>query len=172
MECENVDSPIGRLGARKVQPESIIEMSSVNVLIRLMNAGEGQENWIDKYVRYKNNKDQMMREVDAYHLTEKQKKALEKYIGETYWIGISQEQMMRVLMDTDLAGFSLKEANSARKTVSKKRMKEIPKFKEKVFASTEPSSVHMGLCGCARPGVKGKLARTYLFRLSAGYLKF
>lgn len=112
-------------------------MSSVNGLIRLMNAGEGQENWIDKYVRYKNNKDQMMREVDAYHLTEKQKKALEKYIGETYWIGISQEQMMRVLMDTDLAGFSLKEANSARKTVSKKRMKEIPKFKEKVFASTD-----------------------------------
>ena len=112
-------------------------MSSVNGLIRLMNAGEGQENWIDKYVRYKNNKDQMMREVDAYHLTEKQKKALEKYIGETYWIGISQEQMMRVLMDTDLARFSLKESNAARKTVSKKRMKEIPKFKEKVFASTD-----------------------------------
>lgn len=137
MECENVDSPIGRLGARKVQPESIIEMSSVNGLIRLMNAGEGQENWIDKYVRYKNNKDQIMREVDAYHLTEKQKKALEKYIGETYWIGISQEQMMKVLMDTDLTGFTLKESNAARKTVSKKRMKEIPKFKEKVFASVD-----------------------------------
>ena len=137
MECENVDSPIGRLGARKVQPESIIEMSSVNGLIRLMNAGEGQENWIDKYVRYKNNKDQMMREVDAYHLTEKQKKALEKYIGETYWIGISQEQMMKVLMDTDLTGFTLKESNAARKVVSKKKMKEIPKFKEKVFASAD-----------------------------------
>ena len=112
-------------------------MSSVNGLIRLMNAGEGQENWIDKYVRYKNNKDQMMREVDAYHLTEKQKKALEKYIGETYWIGISQEQMMKVLMDADLTGFTLKESNAARKTVSKKRMKEIPKFKEKVFASAD-----------------------------------
>ena len=108
-----------------MQPESIIEMSSVNGLIRLMNAGEGQENWIDKYVRYKNNKDQMMREVDAYHLTEKQKKALEKYIGETYWIGISQEQMMKVLMDADLTGFTLKESNAARKTVSKKRMKAV-----------------------------------------------
>ena len=137
LDLFQLDSPIGRLGARKVQPESIIEMSSVNGLIRLMNAGEGQENWIDKYVRYKNNKDQMMREVDAYHLTEKQKKALEKYIGETYWIGISQEQMMKVLMDTDLTGFTLKESNAARKTVSKKRMKEIPKFKEKVFASAD-----------------------------------
>ncbi len=128
-----LDSEIGRQGAKKVKPESIIELSSVNGLIRLMNAGEGQETWIDKYVRFKNDKSQLIKEIEKYHLEENEKKALNKYLEHTYGIGISQEQMMRVLMDENICGFSLKEANKARKIVSKKKMNEIPSFKEKVY---------------------------------------
>ena len=56
------------------------------------------------------------------NLTEDEKKAIRPYLNETYGIGISQEQLMRVLMDENICGFTLKEANKARKVVSKKKM--------------------------------------------------
>ena len=43
-------------------------------------------------------------------------------------------EAMQILMDTNIAGFTLGEANSARKTVAKKKMNEIPKLKELVFS--------------------------------------
>ena len=141
LDLFQLDSDIGRQGAKKVKPESIIEMSSVNGLIRLMNAGEGQETWIDKYVRFKNDRIQLLDEIEKYHLSETEKTALGKYLNHTHGIGISQEQMMRVLMDKDICNFSLKEANKARKIVSKKKMNEIPAFKEKVYNTAKSNNV-------------------------------
>ena len=141
LDLFQLDSDIGRQGAKKVKPESIIEMSSVNGLIRLMNAGEGQETWIDKYVRFKNDRIQLFDEIEKYHLSETEKTALGKYLNHTHGIGISQEQMMRVLMDKDICNFSLKEANKARKIVSKKKMNEIPIFKEKVYNTAKSDNV-------------------------------
>ena len=43
-----------------------------------------------------------------------------------------QEQMMEILMD--IAGFTLGEANSARKVVAKKQMSKIPQLREQVFS--------------------------------------
>ena len=40
---------------------------------------------------------------------------------------------MLILMDKDVCDFTLAEANAARKLVAKKKMNEIPAFKEKVF---------------------------------------
>ena len=141
LDLFQLDSDIGRQGAKKVKPESIIEMSSVNGLIRLMNAGEGQETWIDKYVRFKNDRIQLFDEIEKYHLSDVEKTALGKYLNHTHGIGISQEQMMRVLMDKDICNFSLKEANKARKIVSKKKMNEIPIFKEKVYNTAKSNNV-------------------------------
>ena len=50
-----------------------------------------------------------------------------------------QEQMMVLLMD--VAGFSLKESNAARKTVAKKKMEEIPDLREKVLSKFENPTV-------------------------------
>ena len=44
-----------------------------------------------------------------------------------------QEQMMELLMD--VAGFTLGEANTARKIVAKKQMSKIPELREKVFGN-------------------------------------
>lgn len=141
LDLFQLDSDIGRQGAKKIKPDNMLELSSTNGLIRLMNAGEGQETWLDKYVRFKNDRLQLLDEVSKYHLEEKQSKALGKYLEGTYGIGISQEQMMKVLMDPDICNFSLKEANKARKVVSKKKMSEIPALKEKVYETAASKNV-------------------------------
>lgn len=113
-----LDSTIGRQGAKKVRPKNMQELSDTNGLIRLM-AEDGGEPPMEKYVRFKRNPELVHKEMQKYGLTEQEEEALNKYVGKSYGIGISQEQLMRTLMDSDICDFSLKEANKARKTVSK-----------------------------------------------------
>ena len=140
LDLFQLDSDIGRQGAKKIKPDNMIELSSTNGLIRLMNSNDS-ETWIDKYVRFKNDRVQLFDEIAKYNLSETEKKALGKYLNHTMGIGISQEQMMRVLMDKDICGFPLKDANKARKVVSKKKLKEIPALKDKIFSTATSQNV-------------------------------
>ena len=133
LDLFQLDSDIGRQGAKKVKPTNMLELSAVNGLIRLMTTEKGAESWLDKYTRFKSNANDIIKEMNRYGLTQKEQQILNQYISSTYGIGISQEQLMRVLMDKDICNFSLKEANKARKVVSKKKMNEIPILKEEVF---------------------------------------
>ena len=111
----------------------MIELSSTNALIRLMTTEKGAESWLEKYVRYKNNLKELNKDIQKYNLTNNEMEALNRYVKETYGIGLSQEQFMKVLMDKEICNFSLKEANKARKVISKKKMTEIPILKEQIF---------------------------------------
>ena len=133
LDLFQLDSDIGRQGAKKIKPTGIIELSSVNGLIRLMTAEKGQETWLEKYVRYKENKNEYLKDIEKYNLTKEEKSTFDKYLKSTLGIGISQEQLMRVLMDKNICNYSLNEANKARKIVSKKKMSEIPNFKKMVY---------------------------------------
>lgn len=137
LDLFQLDSEIGRLGATKVKPTSMIELSATNGLIRLMTAEKGEETWLDKYCRYKRDKREYEKDIEKYHLTEEERKALKKYVGMTCGIGVSQEQFMKTLMDPDICNFSLKDANKARKIISKKKMSEIPTLKEQIFSSAK-----------------------------------
>ena len=141
LDLFQLDSAVGRQGAKKVKPENIIELSSTNGLIRLMTTEKGTETWLDKYVRYKNNPSFVEQEMDRYCLTNQEKKIFNKYVGNTYGIGISQECIMKSLMDPELCNFSLAESNKARKVISKKKMSEIPNLKEKVFTTARSKAI-------------------------------
>ena len=67
--------------------------------------------------------------------------SFEKHIGSTYGVGISQEQLMRALMDEDICGFSLKDANGARKTIGKKLMAQIPVLRKQIMDSAKSPAV-------------------------------
>lgn len=127
-----LDSTIGRQGAKKVRPKNMQELSDTNGLIRLM-AEDGGEPPMEKYVRFKRNPELVHKEMKKYGLTAQEEETLNKYVGKSYGIGISQEQLMRTLMDPDICDFSLAQANSARKVVSKKRMDKIAELKSEVF---------------------------------------
>ena len=141
LDLFQLDSPIGRQGARQVKPENMIELSSTNALIRLMTTEKGAETWLDRYVRYKNNPNDLEYDINRYHLTEEERNVFNKYVGDTYGIGLSQEQFMKSVMDPDICGFSLKEANKGRKVISKKKMSEIPNLREQIFSKAKNERV-------------------------------
>lgn len=94
-------------------------MADTNGLIRLMTSEKGQESPLDKYARFKANIKLWYDEMDKYGLTKQEQKTLEPYFLRSYGVPPSQEQMMMMLQDPDICGFSLKEANDARKIVGK-----------------------------------------------------
>ena len=108
-------------------------MSDANGLMRLMGE-EGQERPIDKYCRYKNDISLWYKEMDNFGLTKAEQKTLEPYFKPSYGVPPSQEQLMKMLMDPDICGFSLAEANAARKIVGKKQMKKIPALRKQVLS--------------------------------------
>ena len=127
------DSEVGSQAAKKIKPETILEMADANGLMRLMTAEKGQETPMEKYIRYKNDITLWYDEMDRFGLTEEEQKWLEPYFKQSYGVPPSQEQLMRMVMDEHLCHFTLAEANAARKIVGKKQMSKIPELKKKVL---------------------------------------
>ena len=140
LSCFQFDSDIGSQGIKKVQPNDILELSNTNGLIRLM-APDGEENPMDKYVRFKANPGQWDMEMQTYGLTNEEQDAFRKYLKVSFGVGISQEQLMKSLMDPDICGFGLKDANTARKIIGKKQMSKIPELRAKIKEQAKSDAV-------------------------------
>lgn len=126
------DSLEGSKTAKKIRPKNILEMTAANGLMRLMGE-EGEDRPIDKYVRQKNNIKLWYDEMDAVGLTKEEQKNIEPYFKADYGVPPDQESLMLMLMDKNICGFSLAEANAARKIVGKKQMEKIPELRQKVL---------------------------------------
>ena len=120
----------GSQAAKKIKPRSIIELSDANGLMRLMTSEKGQESPMEKYIRFKNNIELWYQEMDMYGLTKEEQETLKPYFLPSHGVPPSQEQMMKILMDENICGFTLADANAARKIVGKKQMSKIPALKE------------------------------------------
>ena len=133
------DSLEGSKTAKKIQPANILEMTAANGLMRLMGE-EGEDRPIDKYIRQKKNIKLWYDEMDAAGLTKAEQKSVEPYFKADYGVPPDQESLMLMLMDKDICGFTLGEANAARKIVGKKQMEKIPELKNKVLTdATSPA---------------------------------
>ena len=117
--------------------------------MRLMTAEKGAETPMEKYIRFKNNINLWYQEMRDAGLTEQEMKVLEPYFKDSYGVPPSQEQMMRMLMDENICGFSLKDANSARKIVGKKQMNKIPDLKNQVYSQAKSDALgrYVWRCG-------------------------
>lgn len=125
------NSGVGLAIAKKIKPQNPIEMTAANALMRLMSE-KGKESQQDRFARIKKEGlGSFEFEMQRVGLNEKQRTVMHKYCDEYYGCVPTQELMMQILMDTDIAGFTLGEANEARKIVAKKKMNEIPKLKQK-----------------------------------------
>ena len=131
--CFQFDGAVGQQAAKKIKPHSALEMADANGLMRLMASEPGAEMPLDKYVKYKNNIQLWYDEMDRCGLTKEEQKTIEPYFKSSYGVPPSQEQLMRMLMDENICGFSLAEANAARKIVGKKQMSTIPALRQKVL---------------------------------------
>lgn len=125
------DTEVGGMAAKKIKPSSPVEMTNVNALMRLMAPEKGGESPIDKYYRFKNNFPTLWeKEMNNYGLTEEEKKQIEHIYAPAYGCPSIQEDLMVLLMEN--CGFSLSEANWARKIVAKKKMDKIPELQAKI----------------------------------------
>jgi len=133
------DSEVGSQAAKKIKPKTILELTDANGLMRLMTAEKGAETPMEKYIRYKNNLDLWYKEMYTFGLTANERDYLEPYFKSSYGVPPSQEQLMLMLMDKNICGFTLAEANAARKIVGKKQMSKIPELHQKILerASSE-----------------------------------
>lgn len=113
------DSEVGSQAAKKIKPKTILELSDANGLMRLMTSEKGAETPMEKYIRFKNNLNLWYQEMNNAGLTIEEQKTLEPYFKSSYGVPPSQEQLMKMLMDPKICGFSLKDANKARKIVGK-----------------------------------------------------
>lgn len=123
---------VGLAIAKKLKPQNPMEMTAANAMMRLMSE-KGKESQQDRYVRIQRRgltefHDEMVRAgLDNNMIT-----MMHKHCDQYWGCCAIQEQMMELLMD--VAGFSLGEANSARKIVGKKQMSKIPQLKEDVYS--------------------------------------
>lgn len=119
--------------AKKCKPKNIFEMLAASAMMRLMSE-KGKESQQDRYVRIKNQGLIVFeKEMLQKNIPEETRKAFHKHCDIYYGCVPVQEQMMEILMDSNIANFTLAEANAARKIVAKKKMNEIPKLREQVF---------------------------------------
>ena len=133
------DSEVGSQAAKKIKPTTILELTDANGLMRLMTAEKGAETPMEKYIRFKNNINLWYNEMQQKGLTKEEQGYLEPYFKSSYGVPPSQEQLMLMLMDKNICGFTLAEANAARKIVGKKQMSKIPELHQKILdkASSE-----------------------------------
>lgn len=128
------NSDVGLQAAKLIKAENPIEMTMANALMRLMGEKD-KERPLDRYVRLKNNIQEWYQEVRARGLSENEIKVLERYYLPRKGVPALQEDLMLVCMDKDIAHFTLKEANNARKVVAKKKMDQIPELKKQFLDS-------------------------------------
>ena len=88
------DSEVGSQAAKKIKPQTILELSDANGLMRLMTSEPGAETPMEKYIKFKNDISLWYKEMREYGLTQAEQKTLEPYFESSYGVPPSQEQLM------------------------------------------------------------------------------
>lgn len=127
------DSQVGGQAVKMLQPQTPREMANCNSVMRLMATEKGGETPSERYKRMMNNMDRWYDELNKWDISANEIKVLEKYYLPTYATPSQQEDMMMILMDSDICGFTLKEANDARKICAKKQMNRIDELHQRVL---------------------------------------
>lgn len=133
MDVFQFSTGVGLATAKQIKPRDPVQLTSANALMRLMGE-KGKERPIDRYCRLKNDMQLWYREVRSKGLSEEEIKILEPYYLPNFGTPCSQEDLMEVCLDKNIAHFTLAEANAARKIVSKKQVKKVPELREKFIS--------------------------------------
>lgn len=112
------DTPVGAQCVQKIQPKSLTEVAAANSLMRLM-AGPGEEQPIDRFIRFKEDRSQWYDQMRSYNLTEEEINLVVSYLNDAHGVAATQEDLMEIVMDPEIANFNLTEANKLRKGIAK-----------------------------------------------------
>lgn len=128
-------TPVGGTCIKKAKPVTVRQLAEINSIMRLQ--ADSGEQPIDRYVRFRNNINEWYKEMDEAGLTKEEQEILKKYLAPSFGVSGSQEVLMEILMDPKICGFTLGEANLARKAIAKKQAKKIIQLKKDFYEKGE-----------------------------------
>lgn len=140
IDAFQMNTAVGQDALKKIKPTNLVELAHVSSLMRLMGE-KGKINPIDKYVSYKNDINLWYSEMNKYNLSEQEQRYFEQYLLKYFGVAATQEDVMRICMDKNLCGLSLKEANKVRKAIAKKKASMIDEIKELVKSKCRNSNI-------------------------------
>lgn len=107
----------GKKGIRMGQPSSLLELASINSLIRLQKEKGAKESPLETYARYKRDLSEWYKDMSNFGLNTEQQRFFAKYIGgEKYGLAETQEDLMKIIMGL---GQDLSFGHKIRKVVAK-----------------------------------------------------
>lgn len=125
------DSQVGSVALTSIRPTSLLEVANANSLMRLMS--DHGEQPMDKYIRYKNDINEWYKDMEDFGLTPEEIKLVRKHLDKDNGVCSSQEGMMLLTMDEEVANFDVVQSNKLRKGCAKKVPKLIQQAKEMLF---------------------------------------
>ena len=94
-------------------------------------SADGKETPLIVYKHRKDNPNLWYDEMRQVGLTPQEIEILDIHVGQTRGMCITQEQLMALVQEERISNFTFSESDYVRKTVGKKRMKDIPKVHDK-----------------------------------------
>ena len=168
-------TPVGGQCIRKIQPHSLEEMANANSLMRITVEDDIQP--VDKFLAYKHDRSLWYQELKEYGVTDPDEiKALEKVLNYCYGCPSMQEDVMELCMEPKIAGFSLADADKARKIIAKKRTDEVEGLKNKFYEAVEKLGNSINVANyvweaCIKPQLAYSFSRNHVMPYSAEALQ-
>ena len=117
-----------------INPKTLLELANTNSLMRLMSDGEQPT---DRYVRLRNNPEEWEQEMIDYGLNEEERTILHKHLDKDCGTLSSQEGLMLLTQDPQIANFDVPKSNIARKAIAKKKADVLEKAKKLFYECGE-----------------------------------
>lgn len=157
------DSVVGKEALRKIGASNLVELTLANGLMRLSNPNG--EMPMDRYIRYRSDINEWYQDMTDYGVPKDEQEILKRNLLQYKGLALSQESVMSLLMQPDICNFTMKEADKARKAISKKNKEALDETEERLFRKGKE---------CGRSDIFLKylweeeigLSRTYSFNLS------
>lgn len=128
------DTPVSQKVLHKIEPKSLLELANTNSLMRLMSDGEQPS---DRYVRLRENPEQWEQEMIDYGLTKEEREILHNHLDKDCGTLSSQEGLMLLTQDPNVANFDVPKSNVARKAIAKKKANVLEKAKKLFYECGE-----------------------------------
>ena len=100
------------------KPESLVDLSALNSVMRLMAPSPGAETPLERFGRYKKDITLWYKEMDDYGLTKHEQDVVRKYAEKSYGLLPNQEDFMVAVQDPEIGGFDLLWADKLRKSIA------------------------------------------------------
>lgn len=128
------------------EPRSLIDLSALNSVMRLMAPEPGAESPLERYGRFRKDITLWYKEMEDYGLTEHEQEVVKKYAEKTYGLLPNQENFMLAVQDPEIGGFDLLWADRLRKSIAKKNPKDYAKLQEEFYENIEKKHLSYKLC--------------------------